>query len=620
MKWRSVLAARLSACDGRRGHSSPLSVFLFPKSRAHFRLSTFYPLSRLLPILTLLALMLALAPASPAYASAIVVTGKGDTIANDGICTLREAINAANNDAVYFNCAAGSGPDTITFAAPYVITLGSALPPISPSTQLTITGKGASATIIQANAAPNVATYRLFYVTSSATLTLQDLTVRNGRCNGSCATFPNTGGAIYNGGSLTLTRAVVSGNIAGLGGAIDNTGSLSINSSTLSGNSASDGGAIWNDASSSNLTISGSTLTGNNASTGGAISNGGNLGVTNSTFAANSAAFNGGGINNSGIADIRNSTFSGNSASPGAALSNFGTTTMYNSILANSTAGGDCTTGSPLNANVNNLIEDGSCSPALSGDPKLGPLGNNGGYTRTFPLQSGSPAIDAGNALTCAATDQRGYPRPQDGNLDGNAVCDIGAVEKLRWLTFRSVAAQDGWVLESSENSGSGGTLDYASTTFRLGDESGNRQYRGILSFNTLAIPDTAVVPRIILKIQRQSITGSNPFVSHGSLLADIRKGPLGGNAALQLADFSATANLNAAGAFASSPMAGNWYQVILKPGASPYVNKAGLTQFRLRFQLDDNNDGGADYVSFASGNFGTLASRPWLYVEYYIP
>ena len=191
MKWRSVLAARLSACDGRRGHSSPLSVFLFPKSRAHFRLSTFYPLSRLLPILTLLALMLALAPASPAYASAIVVTGKGDTIANDGICTLREAINAANNDAVYFNCAAGSGPDTITFAAPYVITLGSALPPISPSTQLTITGKGASATIIQANAAPNVATYRLFYVTSSATLTLQDLTVRNGRCNGSCATFPN---------------------------------------------------------------------------------------------------------------------------------------------------------------------------------------------------------------------------------------------------------------------------------------------------------------------------------------------------------------------------------------------------------------------------------------------
>ncbi|HEY5901441.1 MAG TPA: choice-of-anchor Q domain-containing protein, partial [Anaerolineales bacterium] len=273
-----------------------------------------------------------------------------------------------------------------------------------------------------------------------------------------------------------------------------------------------------------------------------------------------------------------------------------------------------------LTSNVNNLVEDGSCSPALSGDPKLGGLANNGGTTPTFAPLAGSAAIDAGNPLTCKPTDQRGYPRPQDGNADGLAVCDIGSVEKLRSLTFRSVGTQDGWVLESSENSSVGGSLNSTLTTVRLGDDALNRQYRGILSFNTVAIPDTAVVPRILLKVQQQSITGANPFLTHGSLLVDIRRGVFGGGAALQTGDFSAVSNLNAAGAFNKNPLAGSWYQAVLKPTASPYINKTGVTQLRLRFQLDDNNDLGADYLSIFSGDNGTIASRPLLYIEYYIP
>jgi hypothetical protein len=38
-----------------------------------------------------------------------------------------------------------------------------------------------------------------------------------------------------------------------------------------------------------------------------------------------------------------------------------------------------------------------SCSPAVTGDPKLGPLMNNGGPTFTQALLAGSPAIDAGD-------------------------------------------------------------------------------------------------------------------------------------------------------------------------------------------------------------------------------
>ena len=69
--------------------------------------------------------------------------------------------------------------------------------------------------------------------------------------------------------------------------------------------------------------------------------------------------------------------------------------------------------------------------------PLLGPPQNNGGSTHTHALQSGSPAIDAGNPATpgsaapaCEATDQRGETRPVDGDGDSTAICDIGTFEK----------------------------------------------------------------------------------------------------------------------------------------------------------------------------------------------
>jgi hypothetical protein len=66
----------------------------------------------------------------------------------------------------------------------------------------------------------------------------------------------------------------------------------------------------------------------------------------------------------------------------------------------------------------------------------LGPLSNNGGVTQTHALLPGSPAIDVGDNTICAAApisgiDQRGTTRPQDGDGDGTAHCDLGAVERM---------------------------------------------------------------------------------------------------------------------------------------------------------------------------------------------
>jgi hypothetical protein len=49
-------------------------------------------------------------------------------------------------------------------------------------------------------------------------------------------------------------------------------------------------------------------------------------------------------------------------------------------------------------------------------------------------------------------------------------------------------------------------------------------------------------------------------------------------------------------------------------------VNQRGPTQLRLRFAVDDNDDGGADYLSFLCGDAGRVADRPVLTVTYYLP
>ena len=66
--------------------------------------------------------------------------------------------------------------------------------------------------------------------------------------------------------------------------------------------------------------------------------------------------------------------------------------------------------------------------------------------------------------------------------------------------------------------------MNATSATFQLGDDGGNRQYRGILSFNTSSIPDNAIIMSATLRIyQSGSAVWSNPFSVLGSLYADIR-------------------------------------------------------------------------------------------------
>ena len=317
------------------------------------------------------------------------------TNVNDsGDGSLRQAI---------LNADAFGGSNTIPVNTSGTITLGSDLPSITGT--LIINGPGADLlTVDGANS------YRPFTVDSSADLTLDGLTIANGKST-------TSGGGISNSGTLTLTNTTLSGNSAPYGGGIaELSGTVTVSSSTFTGNSATNyngGGGIY----AQGLT---------------------DLTVTNSTFYGNSASASGGGLRNSGTTTVTNSTFSDNSASAGGGVANNGILHLYNTILANSTSGGDCSYTSGSLSLLHTLIEDGSCfipngvNGNLIADPLLGALADNGGPTQTMALPDGSPAINAGdNALAVDETstalpyDQRGsgYPR-----IFGSLV-DMGAYE-----------------------------------------------------------------------------------------------------------------------------------------------------------------------------------------------
>jgi hypothetical protein len=184
--------------------------------------------------------------------------------------------------------------------------------------------------------------------------------------------------------------------------------------------------------------------------------------------------------------------------------------------------------------------------------------------------------------------------------------------------------ARDGWVLESTETSNRGGSMNDSAGVLRLGDDTARRQYRTVLSFKTDGLPDDAVITSATLKLQLQSITppGTNPIALFQGIRIDVPGGYVGTLPALQLMDFQKPASLTV-GDF-KPVLSGGWYTIRLPQSVFKYINKLaihdGLTQFRLRFKLDDNNDAVANILNIMSGNRAVQAQRPELIIRYRVP
>lgn len=187
-------------------------------------------------------------------------------------------------------------------------------------------------------------------------------------------------------------------------------------------------------------------------------------------------------------------------------------------------------------------------------------------------------------------------------------------------IVFTSNAVQDGFVLESSENSNTGISINNSDTTLRLGDDIAKKQYLGLLSFTTSSLPDNATITNIALNIKQQSIVGGgNPLAIFQGFMVDIKNGFFG-TPTLQVTDFQ-TAASQSVGPL-NPTLVNNWYSINLT-SAKASINKLttnnGLTQIRLRFKLDDNNNTIANYLSLYSGN-AAAANCPQLVITYTIP
>jgi hypothetical protein len=336
-------------------------------------------------------------------------------------------INAANT---------GGGSNTITLVAGTTFTLtavdnttdgATGLPVIAANDTLTIVGKGDT---IQRSTASGTPAFRLFDVASGSSLTLQSLTVQNGRAQGNGV--PAEGGALLNRGSLTLNGVTVQNNVAqgqlhsvldghgdgnAAGGGIYSSGALVLKGVTVQNNTAqgdSDsnaaGGGIY---SSGSLSVQSSTIQ-NNQALGGA-------GFAPTFFGApgdpGGSAFGGGLYISGGTATLTSVTLSSNTARGGdGGMGGCGS----GSGIEFGTAGGDGGNGlggglyaAGGTIDVHNLTVTGNTAAGGPGG-KEGSCGLRGfGKLKSFPGagEGGGLYIDAAAAVCLDAFTQSHVPK-----------------------------------------------------------------------------------------------------------------------------------------------------------------------------------------------------------------
>lgn len=361
-----------------------------------------------------MAVAAAVAPQA-ANAATITVNSLSDAVVpvDDGLCTLREAIiNANDNAATHDDCAGGLNPDTIDFSVNGTITLAGESLFITDS--LTINGPGEASLTIDAED-----NSRIFTIDDDALLdvTIRDLTLTNGNAADESI---GSGGAIFSAENLTLERVTItnsdsfaSGGGVAVEGAIESGAPLllTIIDSTLTGNTAGCcGGAV--ETIYTTTSISGSQIDSNDAAYGGGLAfySSGSVTISDTVITGNDATASGGGLYLYGLYGgsvlIENSTISGNTAletGGGLSVRNlYGALTINDTTISGNEAlySGGAYVSTVLSATLDTVTVSGNTATVGPGGVHLSGL-----YSATIRDSqiTGNQAADAGGALVYLA-------------------------------------------------------------------------------------------------------------------------------------------------------------------------------------------------------------------------
>lgn len=403
-----------------------------------------------------------------AQAATITVTDATETDADNGLCSIVEAIINANADdqSGSVDCVAGSGTDTISLETDVVLDTaynnGGDMTTSTPNITSSIVIDGEDNTITVTG------DFRVFYSAAAVDIAIRDITI-----SGDDTLNTAVAGAIFvdSVNSLSLISVTIDSHQAGGGGAIrveaDSSLIISIEDSSFTDNQSSGLGGVLFVEDNVNLvsvSIDNSYFSLNNGSFGGVFNFNEvlNTDITNSVFYANEsfvaggvmyldgatpATLNmtnnifvsnmgGGGVGDGGVlymgggqhsVNASHNTFlnNGNSTTIRVGSANSTPSFFENNIFSD--AGGELVCDGDFTnfTFTNNLAEDSDCGTTIEVTNMDTSLADNGGLWDSIALQVGSNAIDASVAgtLGCPATDSRGVARPV------GAACDIGAFE-----------------------------------------------------------------------------------------------------------------------------------------------------------------------------------------------
>jgi len=250
-------------------------------------------------------------------------------------------------------------------------------------------------------------------------------------------------------------------------------------------------------------------------------------------------------------------------------------------------------------------VEDGDLTTAITWTSDLDGLFGSGGSAVTSGLSVGT------HTITAAVTDSGSLPASEMMQVT------IAPAAGSLVLTVQSIAGEDGHVVESSENGNVGSIAVSNETTLQVGDHFNDAQFRGIVSFDTSALPDDATIVSATLRLRRSAVMGNNPFDDLGLCAVDVQTGGFGGSTALAASDFQAAATAPASSALSKPVANGDWSAATLDAAGLAAIAVDGRTQMRVAFVLDDDDDGIIDRVSFASSDNADSLSWPELEVTY---